>query len=157
MKNTTKLKIWGLCQLVLAIILVLLGGTVMRDTSWTLEWKPNYGLFVPGMFLGMLSLPIIFIGFSPEITKFSSKLHSETIDYAQDEMKEAISKSADTVIPTITPSIKNAVNEINGDKRKVNNMTKEEQLMEAKKLFDTHLIEEEEYKSMRKKILGIDD
>ena len=158
MKNSTKLKIWGFCQLGLAIILLILGGTVFRDKSWdNFAWKPNFVLFVPGLFLALFSLPIILMGFNPQIAKFGSKLQSETIDYAGKDMKEAISKSADTVIPAITPSIKAAVSEINSDKKTLEENSKESQLIEAKKLFDDHLISEEEYRAMRKSILEIRD
>ena len=158
MKNSTKLKIWGFCQLGLAIILLILGGTVFRDKSWdNFAWKPNFVLFVPGLFLALFSLPIILMGFNPQIAKFGSKLQSETIDYAGKDMKEAISKSADTVIPAITPSIKAAVSEINSDKKTLEENSKESQLIEAKKLFDDHLISEDEYRAMRKSILGIKD
>ena len=158
MKKSTKLKIWGFCQLGLAIILLILGGTVFRDKSWdNFAWKPNFVLFVPGLFLALFSLPIILMGFNPQIAKFGSKLQSETIDYAGKDMKEAISKSADTVIPAITPSIKAAVSEINSDKKTLEENSKESQLIEAKKLFDDHLISEEEYRAMRKSILEIRD
>ncbi len=158
MKNSTKLKIWGFCQLTLAIILLILGGTVFRDKSWDdFVWKPNFALFVPGLFLAILSLAFIVSGFNPQIVKFGSKLKSEVIDYAGKDIKEAISKSADTVIPAITPSIKAAVSELNSDKKPSKNNSKREQLIEAKKLFDDHLISEDEYKGMRKSILGIKD
>lgn len=158
MKISTKLKIWGFCQLTLAIILVILGSTVFRDKSWDhFAGKPNLAMFVPGMFLLVLSLPIIVLGFNPQIAKFGSKLRSETIDYAGKDIKETISKSADTVIPAITPSIKTAVSEFRSDNKTLDNNSKEGQLIEAKKLLDNNLISEKEYKSMRKSILGIKD
>ena len=158
MKNSKKLKVWGFCQLAIAIILIILGSTVFRDKSWdNFAWKPNFALFVPGLFLAMFSLPVIISGFAPQITKFGSKLHSETIDYAGGEMKEAISKSANTVIPAITPSIKEAVRDIKGATQTQNTSSKELQLMEAKKLFDDKLINDDEYRKMRNSILGIKD
>ena len=158
MKNSTKLKIWGFCQLALAIILIILGSTVFRDKSWdNFAWKPNFALFVPGLFLAFFSLPIILVGFNPQIAKFGSKLQSEVIDYAGKDMKEAISKSSNTVIPAITPSIKAAVSEFKSDKKTLEKDSKELQLIEAKKLFDDHLISEDEYRAMRKSILGIND
>jgi len=72
-------------------------------------------------------------------------------------MKEAISKSADTVIPAITPSIKTAVSELKTDKKSSQYNSKADQLTEAKKLFDNNLISEDEYRAMRKNILGIKD
>jgi len=158
MKNSTKLKIWGFCQLGLAILLLFLGGVVFRDRSWDyFAWKPNFLLFGAGLFIGLISLPIITAGFNPQLAKFGSKLKSETIDYAGEDMKEAISKSADTVIPAITPSIKTAVSELKTDKKSSQYNSKADQLTEAKKLFDNNLISEDEYRAMRKNILGIKD
>jgi hypothetical protein len=151
MKNSTKLKIWGFSQLVLAIILIILGAIVFRDRSWDhFAWKPNFGLFVPGMFLFVLTLPILITGFSPQITKFGSKLQSETIDYAHQDMKEAISKSADTVITGVTPSLKSAISELGFSAKTSNQLSKEEQLIEAKKLLDQSLINDDEYHQIRK-------
>ncbi len=156
MKATMKLKIWGFTQLAIAVLLIILGSTVFRDRSWDgFAWKPNFALFVPGMFLAVLSLPIIVSGFNPQIVKFGSKLQSEVIDYAGEDMRQAISKSAHTVIPAVTPSIKQALSEIKNEKTKDEDDSIEEELIEAKKLLDDHLISEDEYKQMRKSILGI--
>lgn len=156
MKTSTKFKIWGFSQLAIAILLIVLGSTVFRDKSWDdFAWKPNFALFVPGMFLAVLSLPIILYGFNPQIVKLGAKLQSETIDYAGEDVKEAISKSADTVIPAITPALKQAVSEFKDDNGDKDNDSIEERLIEAKKLFDNHLINEDEYKQMRNNILGI--
>lgn len=155
MKNSTKLKIWGFLQLGFALLLVILGSTVFRDKSWDgFAWKPNFALFVPGMFLSVLSLPIIITGFNPQIAKFGAKLQSEVIDHAGKDMSSAISKTANTVVPAITPSIKQAVSEIKTNKVSDSDSIKE-QLLEAKKLLDEHLISEDEYQLMRKNILGI--
>lgn len=158
MKNTTKLKIWGFSQLAIAAILIFLGSTVFRDRSWDgFAWKPNFLLFVPGMFLSILSLPIIVTGFNPQITKFGAKLQSETLEHAGSEMKDAISKTANTVVPAITPSIKTAISELKTDNKTTSTLSKKDQLLEAKKLYDEHLISATEYQEMRKNILGIDD
>ena len=155
MKNSKKLKKWGFILLTIALILIVLGITVTRNNTW----GPfgGFALLVPGSFLAVISLPIIFTGFNPQIAKFKSKLHSETMDYAGKDIKEAINKSADTVIPAITPSIKAAVSEINDDKKVLDKDSKSAQLIEAKNLLDNHLISEDEYKLMRKSILGIND
>ena len=156
MKTSTKFKIWGFSQLAIAILLIVLGSTVFRDKSWDdFAWKPNFALFVPGMFLAVLSLPIILSGFNPQIVKLGANLQSETIDYAGEDVKEVISKSADTVIPAITPALKQAVSEFKDDNGDKDNDSIEERLIEAKKLFDNHLINEDEYKQMRNNILGI--
>jgi hypothetical protein len=72
-------------------------------------------------------------------------------------MKRAISKTSDTVIPAITPSMKKAISEIRGAKSDFDDDSKEEQLIEAKKLLDDKLISEDEYMQMRKSILDIKD
>jgi hypothetical protein len=107
------------------------------------------------MFLAILSLPILISGFNPQIVKIGAKLQSEVIDYAGEDMKQAISKSAHTVIPAVTPSIKQAISDIKNENAKDEDDSIEEQLIEAKKLFDDHLISEDEYKQMRRSILGI--
>ncbi len=159
MKNSQKLKIWGFFQLAFAILLIVLGSTVYRDKSWDhFAWKPNFLLFVPGMFLAVLSLPIIISAFHPQIAKFNAKLQSEVIDYAGEDMKEAISKSAGkVVIPAVTPSIKEAISEIKGERVNTSIDSKKLELKEAKKLYDDCLISQEEYQQMRKNILGIKD
>lgn len=156
MKNTTKLKIWGFCQLAIAIILIILGSTIFRDKKF-FTWKPNFALFVPGLFLSVFSFPILVLGFNPQIAKFGSKIQAETMDYAGKDIGEAISKTANTVIPAITPSIKEAVSEINKDKKSSDKSDKAAQLIAAKKLFNNKLISEDEYKQMRKSILGLKD
>lgn len=154
MKNSVKLKYLGFSLLIIGVILIVLGGIVFRDKTWShLGWKPNFALFVPGMFISILSLPFIASGYSPQIAKFSAKLSSETIDYAKDEIQESVSKTADTIVPSITPSIKKAYSELI-DK---NEMSKRDQLKEAKNLLDDKLISEQEYQEMRKNILEIDD
>ncbi|MFA7560711.1 MAG: hypothetical protein WCY80_01265 [Candidatus Izemoplasmatales bacterium] len=157
MKKSTKLKIWGFCQLALALILIILGSTVFRDRSWDdFAWKPNFALFAPGMFIALFSLSIIISGYNPQLAKFRAGLQSEVIDYAGDDMKKAISKTSDTVIPAITPSMKKVISEIKGVKSDFDD-SKEEQLIEAKKLLDDKLISEDEYMQMRKSILDIKD
>lgn len=152
MKNSTKLKIWGVTQLIIGLSLLILGSTVFRDKSWDdFAWKPNFALFVPGMFIAFFAIGIIIAGFNPQITKFSAKLQSEVIDHAKEEIKESISKTADTIVPAITPSIKTAFSEINDCKK----ISKQNQLIEAKILLDNNLITEDEYQEMRKSILQI--
>lgn len=158
MKNTSKLKVLGFSLLSISLILLILGGTVFRDRSWDdFAWKPNFALFVPGMFLGMFSVGLLITGFSPEITKFQAKVRAETVEHASKEIKEASAKTADTIIPALTPSIKTAVHEIKRFNQSVNTKTKKEQLLEAKQLLDDKLISKEEYNAMRKDILDIEE
>lgn len=106
MKTSTKLLIAGFTVLAVGAILIILGSTVLRDKEWSLGWKPNLGLFVPGMFIAFFSLPLLFTGFSPRITKISSKLHSETMDYAGKDITEASMKTVDVTAPAVDKTIK---------------------------------------------------
>ena len=158
MKNTTKLKIIGCSLLTLSVILMLLGATVFRDRSWDdFAWKPNFALFVPGMFLGVISLGFLITGFTPELAKFQAKVQAETVDHAGKEIKVATAKTAETIIPAITPSLKTAVSDINSGIKASSVKSRKEQLLEAKQLFDDRLISEEEYQAMRKDILDIEE
>lgn len=152
MKNSTKLKVWGILQLIIGFLLLILASTVFRDKSWDdFAWKPNFALFVPGMFLSFFAIGIIITGFNPQITKFTAKLQSEVIDHAKEEIEESISKTAETVVPAVTPSIKMALAEFSD----IKNPSKHKQLEEAKLLLDDELITKEEYLEMRKNILNI--
>lgn len=148
MKNATKLKIWGFTQLCIGVLLIVLAFFVFNDKDMFVN-TPNAALLTIGSTLTVLAIPIIFVGFVPEITKFLSKMQSETIDHAKDEIKDAASKQAETVVPAVTPSIKKAYEEIKDEK------TIEDKLIEAKNLLDKQVITEEEYEQMRKSILGI--
>ncbi len=146
MKTSKKIKIWGLLQFLIGVILIIIG-SVSYDKSFPDIWAPNLPFFLPGTFLVVLSIPLLFIGFIPEITKLFAKLQSETIDHAGSNIKESISKQSSTVIPAITPSVKEAVHDIKKNK--------ESRLEEAKSLLDKKLITKQEYEEMRKKILDI--
>ena len=148
MKNATKLKIWGFTQLCIGALLIILALFVYNDKDMFVN-TPNTALLTIGSILAVLTIPIIFVGFVPEITKFLSKMQSETFDHAKDEIKDAASKQAETVVPAVTPSIKRAYQEIKDEK------TIEEKLIEAKTLLDKQVITKEEYEQMRKSILGI--
>lgn len=141
-----------------AALLIFLGAVPFRDRSWDdFAWKPNFGLFVPGMFLGFFSFPVILSGFGPQLTKFHAKVQQETLDYAGQDIKDVTAKSAETIIPAITPSIKTAVSEIKSGLNETNNKTRKELLLEAKHLLDEGLITKEEYENMRKDILDIEE
>ena len=154
MKNSTKLKIWGFTQLVVGVILIILSGTVFKEDDGFSDffWKPNFFLFSLGSMFSVFSLLIIAAGFNPQLAKFNAKLQSEVIDHAGEEIKEVMSKSANTVIPAITPSLKEAVSVIGSNESK---LSKSDQLIEAKKLLDEQLISDDEYQKMRSSILGI--
>lgn len=152
MKKTTIFKVLGFCFLAVGAYLIFIASTKYRDKSFDERiWAPHFGLLSSGSFIAFFSIGLLLTGFNPELTKLGAQLKSETIDHAGEDIKSTVAKTADTIIPAITPSIKEAVSEIND----FNDDSKEKQLLEAKKLLDSQLITEEEYKQMRKKILGI--
>lgn len=143
MKKTKKLKIWGFIQLAIGLIILIVG----------LSMDPfSGGFFI--IFLGgaltIFSIPILTIGFSPEIAKFNSKIKSETMDHAGEDIKEATSKTASVIIPGVTPSIKEAYGEIKGKPKSI-----EDELSEAESLLNKGVITKDEYEQMRKNIIGI--
>lgn len=145
MKKTKKLKIWGLIQLVIAIILILLGIKSFNNGK-------GFGMLPIGMVLGVLSLPIISFGFSPELTKLSSEVTKETLEHAGKDLGDVMFKTSHIATPAIK-NISGAVAE--GFKEAKSTKSKEELLFEAKELFAKEIITKEEYEEMRKKILGI--
>ena len=64
-------------------------------------------------------------------------------------LKKQCQKRANTIIPAVTPSLKHAYKEIKDEK------SIEDKLEMAQSLLHRKLITEEEYKQMRKNILGI--
>lgn len=158
MKKTTILKMIGFLMLGFSLLFIYLGAVVFRDRSWDdFAWKPNFAYFVPGLFLGVFSLPVIVSGFTPQITKFQAKLRKKTLDYASEDIKGATAKSAETSIPAITPSIKTALGEIRSGSNGVPNKSRKELLLEAKALLDEKLITDKEYEIMPKDILDIEE
>lgn len=146
MKNTTKVKIWGFTQLVIGAVLIVLAWFVYNKEDMFGN-SPNVAMFVIGILLAFWAFIIIIAGFDPQFAKFSAKMRSETLDYAKDEIKEATSKQAETVVPAVTPTIKRAYKEIKDEK------SVEDKLKEAKRLFDNEIITAEEYKEIRRRVL----
>lgn len=149
MKTTTILKIVGAVLLTLGLVLILIGFDVfaksVNSDPYDLNIKP--GFIFSGSFSLFLGLIAMTMGLIPHIAKLQSKVAAETMDHAGDDIKKATSKSAQTIIPAVTPAIKESIHEINKNK--------EAQLAEAKELLDKKLITNAEYDEMRKSILGI--
>lgn len=147
MKKTTLLKIIGFILLFIVILFIFLGLnlTGQRDAFGNLDIKP--GFFLAAIILLFPTSILLFSGFAPQIAKLSSQVRSETIDHAGEDIKEATSKTSKTIIPAITPAIKESIHEIKKDK--------ELRLNEAKELLNKNLITKEEYEMMRKNILGL--
>lgn len=148
MKKTTKLKIWGIIQLVIGVIIFLVSIINFMNMDYDNPVFSMIGTMI-GFIIGTSGFTIVAAGFKPEITKLKSDIQKETIDHAGKEISEATAKTADTIIPAVTPSLRKAYTEISGKK------TIEEQLLEAKNLLDKELITNEEYELLRKNILGL--
>ncbi|HHT98799.1 MAG TPA: hypothetical protein GXZ79_01800 [Acholeplasma sp.] len=149
MKSTQKFKNAGFIVLSFALVSVILAFTVFSKKRLVRKKRPDFVFLGIGMFSFVLSLPLLVTGFSPQIAKVTSKIQSETIDYAKEDIEEAVSKRANTIIPAVTPSLKHAYKEIKDEK------SIEDKLEIAQSLLDRKLITEEEYKQMGKNILGI--
>ena len=101
MKTATKLKIAALSLLCIGVTLIILGTVVFKDESFP-GGAPNFAFLMPGLFTAFFSIPLFFLGFLPNIAKMNAKLHNESLDIAGEEMKTAISRSADVAGPGVT-------------------------------------------------------
>lgn len=151
MKTTAKLKLWGVTLAILGVTLIVLSTTIYSDSFGPFSNQPNKRLLIPGVLCVFFSFPLLVMGFSPQLTRLSAKVQTETVDHAKDDLNESVSKTTDVMMKAVTPSIKTAINELGT----TNQISLEEQLKEAKRLFDQALITNEEYQALRNKILGI--
>lgn len=147
MKKTTIFKIIGFILLVVVIVLIVLGLNLSgpRTHFGSLDLKPGY--IFAAFIVGFPTLVLLMWGFAPQMTKLGSQMQSEVIEHAKEDIKEATSKTADVIIPSVAPAIKKGVEIVKKDK--------EAELNEAKELLNKNLITKEEYEKMRKNILGI--
>lgn len=146
MKKTQKLKIWGLIQLIVGILLVILGFTTGRGS-----FSINMPLLMIGAFVTMTSFWLLMIGFAPQIAKFSSNVQSEVMDHAKDDIEKVYDQKTDIIKPAVRK-----MSEVVGDGLKSGMKSSyEEQLIEAQNLLDNKIITQEEFEQMRKRILGI--
>jgi hypothetical protein len=166
MKRTTKLKIIAGVLLTVAAILIILGAGPLRDKSWDdFAWKPNFGLFIPGVFLAFITIPLWISSFAPLMTKWGAEIHAETMDKAGSSLQTAGKKTVDVAAPVVSygfdkmqPTVQKGINMVS-EAFRGHGKTKDRAalLTEAKKLYEDKLITEEEYKKMRRDILDIEE
>jgi hypothetical protein len=160
MKTTSKLKIWGAIQLIIGLSLLIAGIYISATDD---KFMPRSEFIVPGVFLTFFCIPIFVIAFQPQLAKMGANITKETLDHAGDSLQTAGKKAVDISAPVaaygfdkMQPTFKKGADIIAGafDKK-----TKDRagQLAEAKELFDKKLIDEEEYKAMRRDILDIEE
>ena len=147
MKVTSKLKIAALIMSIVGIVLIILGIAFPHEeclncgSGWEghqsvfgehIVETPNFLLLMPGIFITFFSIPLWVIALRPALTKVGAQIQSETMDYAGEDVKEAIDKTVDVAAPgakkivkTVVGSVKEA---INGDV--------EEELLKAQKLHE---------------------
>lgn len=104
MKKTTSKKIlnFGIIMLIVGVTLMVLGGTVFKDATWTLGWKPNFALFIPGMFIAFLALPVIFTGLSPKISGVLAQVQKEVQTQNEEVLTDVVTKTAEISAPGVT-------------------------------------------------------
>ena len=166
MKVTSKLKIVALIMSIVGVMLIILGIAFPHEeclncgSGWEghqaafgdhIVETPNFLLLVPGIFITFFSLPVWAIALRPALTKVGAQIQSETMDYAGEDVKEAIDKTVDVAAPGAKKIVKTVVGSV---KEAINGDVKEE-LLKAQQLYDDGLITEEEYQQLRKKILDL--
>lgn len=69
----------------------------------TLNDKPSppIFLFIIGGLFTFVSIPVILLGFRPQLTKFGLKMSKEVIDYAGEDMTDLGKSAVDVVSPVI--------------------------------------------------------
>lgn len=152
MKTSKKALIIGFVMLAIGVTLVVLGAAVYDDKNWALGWKPNFALFVPGLFVCVISFVPILLGLSPKIVKMGMKLQNEALDTAGTEIQSAMTKTAvfaSPAVATIAKSAKEitatgAASDIEKELKKIDDLKSKKMITEA------------EHKQMRNKILGLD-
>ena len=95
MKTSTKLKLFGSLLLAIGITLIILGTVVFKEEMSKDFYFPNFFFLIPGMFVSFLSLPLLFLGFAPNISAAGAKLQNEAYDKAGGDMKTAARKGAE--------------------------------------------------------------
>lgn len=101
-KHLLVLRLLGLGALVAGITLAVLGFFVFKmEFGFDGKKIANPALFVPGIFLIVFSLPMLFMGFSAKIAKM--RLASER--YMQEQNKQQLTQMADTKADIVSPAV----------------------------------------------------
>ena len=102
------LKILGFVSLICGIALIILGTAVFPEMFGGHAVAPNAALFAPGMILAIFSIPMFFIGFSPNLAKLSV----QTTKYIQEQNKDDLTKIADNTSEIVGGAVKKTAKNI---------------------------------------------
>ena len=150
MKVSTKLKIFAILINIFGAIVIGLAFVFTEEFAGINE--PNFMLIGFGWMIEILSVPVWVSALSPHFTKMRAKLHSETMDYAGEEVSDALNKTAEVGAPATKKIVKTVVE---GVRENQNNNDLKNELLKIQSLYDEGVITKEEYEQMRKKILKL--
>ena len=105
------LKILGFSVLVIGIILIILSLTALKQ-----EDGPMFGILMPGIFLAMSCLPMLFIGFSDKIAKVSIAMATHIQEENKDKLKTMTSTRADIASDAVKTTARAAKEGFVGEK-----------------------------------------
>ena len=149
MKVSTKLKILAILINVFGAIVIGLAFVFPEEFAGSTE--PNFAFIGFGAMIEFASIGVWGMAFKPYFTKMKAKLHSETMDYAGEEVGDAINKTVDVGAPATKKIVKTVVSSA---KEVLTDDVKEE-LIRAQKLYNEGIITKDEYEQLRKKILNL--
>lgn len=174
MKKSKQLRIVAACMTIVGVILLILAFTILKTcdncgqgweghrAAFGESYSPNFFLLVLGGALTMFSLALWFMSFSPQITKMSVQLHSETLDVAGKDIQEMASKSIDLAEPIMAkgvdvtePYVKRVTKTKAAAVKEAFDGDVKEELKKLQDLYNEGLITSEEYEELRKKKLGL--
>lgn len=72
MKTSKKMRIAGSILLSIGITFIIFGAAVLNKQN-SVGWEPNFGLFIPGILLTIVSIFLIIISFIVDAAKGASK------------------------------------------------------------------------------------
>lgn len=103
-KHFLVLRILGFLLLAVGITLVVLAWTVLGE-PFVDTIKPSFAALVPGMFMCVISIALLFSGYSPKIAKLNAKGER----YIQQETKDELKDIADTKVDIHSEAITNSI------------------------------------------------
>ena len=104
-KHFLVLRILGFILLAVGITLVVLACTVFAEPFLnTIE--PSFAALMPGLFMTVISIPVLVGGFSPKIAKLNAKGAKYIQQETKDDLKDIASTKADIHSEAITTSFK---------------------------------------------------
>lgn len=100
----------GILGIIIGIVLIILGTTVLGEPFMD-TIQPNFAIFVPGMFLTMISLSSLIYGLTPQIVKISAKNKKYLLNENKQEFKDIVDTTADIskdAVSTVANAIKHS-------------------------------------------------